>query len=515
LRDQEGFSLEDIQKELTETIETNGLKALISGRAKTPFSIWRKMQRKQIHLEQFLDIMAFRVIVETIPQCYQALGILHSAYSLVPGRFKDYISTPKQNHYQSLHTTILGPFGRRIEVQIRTEAMHQIAEFGIASHWQYKQGKKNKDINLEAQNYHWLRGLLEILDNASNPEEFLEHTKLEMFQDQVFCFTPKGKLVSLPRGGTPIDFAYAVHSEIGNHCVGSKINGRLMSLRTPLENGDQIEIVTSDTQTPSPVWEQFAITGKARSSIRRFVRTQQRAQFVQLGKTILQKATKQYHLQFPGKQEMVIGGVKCESLEDLQAFLGQGRLTLQEILMHFLPEKETQPLQLEASAQSYLPSPSQGTQASRGISIEGLIPGMAIHFARCCHPIPGDQITGVMIAGKGITIHTSDCENLSFFNEDPSRLLDVFWSDQLTGEPYTARIYLSLLNKPGAFAALSALIAEAGANILNLKIQYRNVEFYEMFVDLEVENRQQVEEIIASLRISSWILSVERQTHDA
>src|SRR5437588_696504 len=274
LREHGGDIVARIVKELTETLKDGGLNATISGREKSPYSIWRKMQRKNVSFEQLADVMAFRIMVDDVGACYHALGIIHSSYHVVPGRFKDYISTPKPNNYRSLHTGVLGPERQRIEMQIRTADMHEVAELGVAAHWIYKQQEDRTD----GRQYRWLRELLDILDHASGPEEFLEHTKLEMFQDQVFAFTPKGDLIALPRGATPVDFAYAVHSEIGDTCVGAKINGRLLPLRTRLQNGDQVDIVTSNAQTPSPTWERFVVTGKARARIRRVIRTQQREQ---------------------------------------------------------------------------------------------------------------------------------------------------------------------------------------------------------------------------------------------
>ena len=289
LRDRGGDIVPRIIAELNRKLEEGGLKAAVSGREKSPYSIWRKMQRKNVSFEQLADVMAFRVLVDGIGECYHALGIIHSSYHVVPGRFKDYISTPKPNNYRSLHTGVLGPERQRIEVQIRTPDMHEVAELGVAAHWIYK----HQEARTDGRQYRWLRELLDILDHASGPEEFLEHTKLEMFQDQVFAFTPKGDLIALPRGATPVDFAYAVHSEIGDTCVGAKINGRLLPLRTRLQNGDQVDIVTSKAQTPSPTWERFVVTGKARARIRRFIRTQQRAQYLDLGRSILQKAFRQ------------------------------------------------------------------------------------------------------------------------------------------------------------------------------------------------------------------------------
>src|SRR6201982_1292158 len=323
LRDKGARFVPRILAELDRKLKEGGLHgAVVSGREKSPYSIWRKMQRKNVAFEQLSDVMAFRILVGDIADCYHALGIIHSAYHVVPGRFKDFISTPKPNNYRSLHTGVIGPEQQRIEVQIRTRDMHEVAELGVAAHWTYKQGAPKT----EGPQYRWLRELLDILDHASGPEEFLEHTKLEMFQDQVFAFTPKGDLIALPRGATAVDFAYAVHSEIGDTCVGAKINSRMVPLRSELHNGDQVEIITSRAQTPSPTWERFVVTGKARARIRRFVRTQQRAQYLDLGRAIVQKAFRQEGQEFSERPlEAILKNFNCAaSVEDLYVAVGQG-----------------------------------------------------------------------------------------------------------------------------------------------------------------------------------------------
>src|ERR1700691_5194577 len=327
-----GHVIDELQAQLKE----GGVDAQVSGREKTIYSIWRKMHKKNLGFEQLSDIMAFRVVVPDLAACYQALGVLHSRYSVVPGRFKDYISTPKPNNYRSLHTGVIGPQRQRIEVQIRTPEMHEVAELGVAAHWVYKEGAPKT----EGPQYRWLRELLDILEHASDPQEFLEHTKLEMYQDQVFCFTPKGDLIQLPRGACAVDFAYAVHSEIGDTCVGAKINGRLVPLRTELSNGDQVEVVTSKAQTPSPTWERFVVTGKARARIRRFIRTLQRQQYLDLGKAILQKAFRQEGHDYSDKSlNEVLRQFNCDSVEDLCAAVGAGNHTGREIVHAVFPPK--------------------------------------------------------------------------------------------------------------------------------------------------------------------------------
>jgi GTP diphosphokinase / guanosine-3',5'-bis(diphosphate) 3'-diphosphatase len=489
--------------ELKETFTNGGLQATVSGREKTAYSVWRKMQNKNVGFEQLSDIMAFRVVVDTVEQCYQALGIVHSRYPVVPGRFKDYISTPKPNNYASLHTGVIGPERQRIEMQIRTREMHEVAELGVAAHWVYKQDAPRT----EGRQYRWLRELLDILEHASDPQEFLEHTKLEMFQDQVFCFTPKGDLIALPRGATPVDFAYAVHSVVGDTCVGAKINGRLAPLRTPLANGDQVDIITSKAQTPSPTWERFVVTGKARARIRRFVRTQQRQQYLDLGKVILQKAFRHDGHDF---QEKALGEVlkafNCASVEDLYVAVGEGLATGREVVHALHPPKA------DGKAAKVVPlSTARGKKAlENAVPIRGLIPGMALHFAGCCHPLPGDRIVGIVTTGKGVTIHTIDCDALANFADTPERWLDVAWNSKGDDAGHVGRINVTLGNEPGSLGSLTTVIGKQHGNITNLKITNRSVDFFEILVDIEVTDVRHLTNIIAALRATPVINSVER-----
>ncbi len=506
-------SIGTIIKDLEIVLNDSHIEGTVSGRLKTPYSIWGKMQRKNISFEQLADIMAFRVVVDDVTACYQTLGIIHSHYRVVPGRFKDYISTPKANNYQSLHTCLIGPLNQRIEVQIRTKEMHSIAELGVAAHWQYKRGEKSHD----GRQYAWLRSLLEILDQASNPEEFFEHTKLEMFQDQVFCFTPKGELIPLPKGATPVDFAYAIHSEVGDKAVGVKINGKQMPLRTMLNNGDQVDIVTSKTQTPSPTWERFVVTGKARACIRRYVRSQQRGQFSELGRSLLQKACSKENLPFCEKAfSIAVQKYGLPHVEDLYASVGEGVYLPKDILIvaypdHYHKKESIQNLDPEQQAQKAIHKPlkTKTEKSEQKLSIQGLIPGMALHFAGCCHPLPGDKIVGVVITGKGVTIHTSDCESLQMI--DPERLLDLAWNDELQeNKRHVGRLKVTFLNKPGSLAAMTAAISKNDGNIVNLKVTHRSAEFWDLFVDVEVLDVDHLTNIIASLRSVNIITFVQR-----
>jgi guanosine-3',5'-bis(diphosphate) 3'-pyrophosphohydrolase len=364
-----------IMDELDQTIRESGLTGYVSGREKTPYSIWRKMQIKDVSFEQLSDIMAFRIMVENQEDCYRALGVIHTTYRTVPGRFKDHISTPKRNGYQSIHTSVIGPARHRIEIQIRTHRMHEIAELGVAAHWQYKQGV----TPVAGNQYSWLRELLDIMEHAQSPQEFLEHTKLEMFQDQVFCFTPKGELITLPRGASPVDFAYAVHTEIGNTCVGAKVNGRIVPLRVELHTGDQVEIVTSKGQKPSPEWEGFIVTGKARAHIRRRIRMDAHNEYAKLGKEILAKMFEKegYDLTSDGLTE-ASDKLGCADKNEIYAGVGEGRLMARQVLEAVYPgirsHGETKVVNF-ASARGK----ADGAEKS-AIPIKGLTPGMAVHL---------------------------------------------------------------------------------------------------------------------------------------
>ncbi|WP_291001569.1 bifunctional (p)ppGpp synthetase/guanosine-3',5'-bis(diphosphate) 3'-pyrophosphohydrolase [Ferrovibrio sp.] len=518
LRSEGGSLTERISDRIKRTLAEQGLDAWVSGREKRPFSIWEKMQRKNIPFEQLSDIIAFRIVVRDIGACYQALGIVHNTWPSVPGRFKDYISTPKQNGYRSLHTTVIGPENKRIEIQIRTQDMHEVADLGVAAHWQYKQpGEKGNAPDAEAKQYRWLRELLEILEQTSDPEEFLEHTKLNMFQDQVFCFSPKGDLIALPRDATVVDFAYAVHSDIGDTAVGAKVNGRVVPLRTVLRNGDQVEILRSKVPAPNPSWLNFVKSGRAKSCINRFIRQQQRGQYIELGRAILNKTFKDHDHQVSEKgMEIAAKALKLRGADDVYVGVGDGTLTPRSVLHLVFPgekEKDREADRLPVTQKVSKPL-DQNRTSGGGIPIRGLIPGMAMHFAGCCHPLPGDRIVGIVTTGKGVTIHTIDCESLGQFADQPERWLDLAWDAPQDGEKdsqaHTGRVVLMVTNEPGSLSALSTVIAKHKGNITNLKITNRTQEFFEMFVDVEVRDVKHLTNIIAALRATPNIHSVER-----
>lgn len=504
LREQGSNIVPKIIAELEKDMAENNIQATVTGREKAPYSIWRKMQQKNASFEQLSDIMAFRICVDDVASCYQALGVIHSKYHMVPRRFKDYISTPKPNGYQSIHTGVIGPLNTRIEIQIRTYEMHEIAEKGVAAHWAYKQGQR-----AEGRNFRWMRELLEILEQAENPEEFLENTKLEMYNDQVFCFTPKGDLIGLPRGSTPVDFAYAVHSYVGDTCVGAKVNGEIAPLRTVLHNGDQVEILTSKAQHPSIEWERFVITGKAKAAIRRYVRTTKREQFISLGREMLERLFKGENQELSDKVLVgIMQNFEAETIDDIYAKVGEGLVTGWDVLKAAYPAYKQS--KLDKMVKSIKVPTFRKKKKTEPLKIKGLIADMAVHFAGCCHPLPGDRIVGIVTTGKGVAVHTIDCKALEKYAQEPERWLDIDWGDDSKEEFHTARIKVMLSNEPGALGDLSNQIARQEANISNLNIVYRTLSYFEILVDIEVHDVEHLNNIIASLKNAKVVSYVAR-----
>ncbi|WP_374297667.1 bifunctional (p)ppGpp synthetase/guanosine-3',5'-bis(diphosphate) 3'-pyrophosphohydrolase [Sphingomonas sp.] len=527
LRGQGADLIEEIEQDLRRVLRENGVEnAEVQGREKAPYSIWLKMQRKNVAFEQLSDIMAFRVIVKDKHDCYAALGGIHSAYRVVPGRFKDWISTPKTNGYQSLHTGVTVPERRnaKIEVQIRTRDMHEVAEFGVAAHWIYKQGE---GVAPTRKRYPWVRDLLEILESAAEPQEFLEHTKLELHRDQVFCFTPKGDLIELPRGATPVDFAYQVHSQVGDNTVGAKVNGKIVPLRHTLENGDQVEIITARGGTPNPAWERFVVTGKARARIRRFVHARQRATQKEEGRAAIAKIFRAAGLDFSERiVEPAVKALKQPDFETLCIAVASGNLSARDVLHAAVPELRAPP---RSTDQMQVTRPrgrlgagqllTQGKGGDRvptvrrdsAMGISGLVAGMAVHFAGCCHPLPGDRIVGIVTTGRGVTIHRNDCHSLEAFSATPERFIDVDWEyDGGTRGAHIGRIELTAENSPNALAGLTTAIAKQEGAVTNLRIVNRAGDWCEVLVDVEVRDTAHLAAILASLRACPGVTQVDR-----
>ena len=521
LRGQGADVIDQVKAELRRVCEDAGIKVIeVSGREKSPYSIWEKMHRRNVAFEQLSDIMAFRIIVPTQADCYMALGAVHSAFQVVAGRFKDYISTPKSNGYRSLHTgiTLRNLRNQKIEIQIRTADMDDVAENGVAAHWLYKTHDAKAD-HREVKQFRWVQDLLEILENSSELGEFLENTKLELYDDQVFCFTPKGRLIQLPRGATPVDFAYSVHSQIGDTCVGAKINGRLMPLRYQLQNGDQVEIMTARGGTPSPAWERFVATGKARARVRRFLHQQERQQHRDAGRAELTKAFRQAGVDGSEKAlEPALKALKFAAVDELYVAVGNGNIAPREVVHAAYPE-----LRQAARAPRMVPPllPRSGARPAGRLDSEmpltGLVPGMAYSFAGCCHPVPGDEIVGIVTTGKGVTIHARDCQTLHGFAATPERFIDVDWnyatlSKGSASRPpsHTARISVITGNEPSTLANLTNAVAKQDGAISSLKIVSRQEDFIEALVDVDVRDITHLSKVIAGLRGASGVKNVER-----
>jgi guanosine-3',5'-bis(diphosphate) 3'-pyrophosphohydrolase len=489
--DRVGRIADQIKRKLAE----HDMETWVYGRGKRPFSIWRKLQTKKLNFEQLSDIFGFRVIVRTTEDCYRALGIIHTSWQMVPERFKDFISTPKTNGYRSIHTTVMGPEKQRVEIQIRTQDMHDIAERGVAAHWRYREHVPERD-GQDSATYGWLRDMVDLLERGDSPEEVLENSRLSMYQDQVFCFTPKGSLISLPRGATPIDFAYAVHTDLGNTAVGAKVNGGHVPLHTPLNNGDQVEIITTKDSTPSPLWEQFVVTGRARAEIRRFLRHAQRDEHVKFGQKILEKT---FADQGAELTEKAIGEVakklRLSKAEDVYADVGRGALRGTEVLQAVFPELQRARVT------------AQGT--AHPISIRGLTEGISYKLAQCCHPLPGDRIVGLMIPGEGVQVHTIDCAELDKA-QSMDDWLDVGWGRNSAEGLSVARVLVRVKNSPGSLAAVMTVIAANGGNIFNMKVLERNPLFFEFIMDIEVRDVGHLQNIVGALRVNNAVESVDR-----
>ncbi len=496
--------------ELKDNLANAHIIARVSGREKKAYSIWRKMENKAVAFEQLSDIIAFRVVVDSIEICYRVLGLLHTSYSVIPGRFKDYISTPKPNGYRSLHTALIGPFKTRIEIQIRTGEMDEVAERGVAAHWIYKQGTSGR----EGRRYRWMRELLDIMENAFGAEEFLEHTKMSMYSDQVFPFTPKGDVIALPHGATLVDFAYAVHTDIGDTCVGAKINGRLVPLTTEIRNGDQVEIVRSTQPSINPSWENFVVTGKARSCIRRYIRVRQRQEFIDLGRSILSQTFASENQDFSEKAlESVLETFACDGLDDLYVAIGSGELMSMQVLVAMIPDHKIAHMDSHKDGKNsvVLAETSHDQGSIDAVLVRGLTPGIAVHYGSCCNPLPGDKIIGIMAVGKGVTIHRVDCHYVSPDMSDCERMVRVSWGacDGQKGF-FVGRLSIVLANNVGSLGFLSTIIGKHDSNITNLKITNRSPDFFDMMVDLEVRDLPHLSHIMKAIKDTPAVHSVER-----
>ncbi|GJD95960.1 RelA/SpoT family protein [Methylobacterium iners] len=527
--------VESIERDLMAKLSAQGIAAEVTGRRKRPYSIWSKMERKSVAFEQLSDIFGFRVVVEELADCYGALGVVHTSWPMVPGRYKDYISTPKQNDYCSIHTTVIGPKSQRVELQIRTRTMDEVAEYGIAAHAHYKDaaGAIHPKLATESGAYQWLRRTIELLAEGDSPEEFLEHTKLELFQDQVFCFTPKGRLIALPRGATPIDFAYAVHTDVGNSAVGAKINGRMAPLLYELANGDEVEIARSDGQSPPAAWESLVVTGKARAAIRRATRVAVRRQYAGLGRQILDRAFERAGKSFSeDKLRGALPRLARASTEDVFAAVGRGEMFSGDVVKAVYPDFKDErrpapapsPTQLGAAGAGRLtlskdqtmrltfPGGADGDIArSEAIPIRGLDDDLPVSFAPNGGAVPGDRIVGILTPGIGVTIYPIQSAALAAFDNEPARWLDVRWDVEAgTTERFPAKLALQSINEPGVLAQIAQVIADHDGNIDNVSMKRRTQDFTEITIDLSVWDLKHLTAIIAELRGKRAVARVDR-----
>ncbi len=516
----------EIEQQLAKKLGERGIAAEVTGRRKRAYSIWRKMERKAVGFEQLSDILGFRVLVGTVAECYQALGIVHTSWPVVPGRFKDYISTPKQNDYRSIHSTVIGPGKQRVELQIRTREMQQIAEYGIAAHALYKDGlgSPTEMLSRKSNAYAWLRRTIELLAEGSNPEEFLEHTKLELFHDQVFCFTPKGKLIALPRGATPIDFAYAVHTNVGNMAIGAKINGKIGPLSSPLQNGDEVQILTSEAQiAPPSAWESIVATGKARAAIRRATREAVRSQYSAFGRRIVERLCQRAKIEYSDeKLEGALPRLARASIDDVMAAVGRSELRAANVVRAMYPDyKDERVTPVAPKAESgwfglkrakavKFKLPGDGDSGA-AIPIRGINTDLPVRFAPDGGAVPGDRIVGIMTPGEGITIYPIHSQALKDFEDQPERWLDLRWDvDDKVPQRFPARLAVQSANEPGTLAQIAQVIAEHDGNIDNVKMTRQSPDFTELTIDLEVYNLKHLTSIISQLRAKKVVANAER-----
>ena len=499
LQNETGDVITRITADMRKELSGAGLEAEVIGRAKKPYSIWRKMEEKEQSFSRLSDIYGFRIIVDSEEDCYRALGAIHQRWRAVPGRFKDYISQPKTNGYRSIHTTVSGRDGKRVEVQIRTRQMHDVAETGVAAHWSYRDGVRSKNP-FAVDPVKWIAQLTEQFDGEDDHEDFLEAVKLEMYTDKVFCFTPKGEVIKLPRGATPIDFAYAIHTRIGSACVGAKIDGIRVPLWTRVKNGQSVEIITAEGQTAQNTWLDIATTGKAKTAIRRSLREVDRARFVKLGQELARSAFE--HMGKSATNKVLATAARAlqiKSINDLLERLGSAEITGREIVRAVYPELDE----------------ITGELVDRKRAIIGLEPGQSFDRAPCCEPLPGERIVGITFRGRGVTVHAIDCDRLSAYEEQPERWLDLRWHDGSHPAVYGATIDLTVANDCGVLGRICTLIGEAGANIADLNFVDRKPDFFRVMVRAEMRDVAQLHSLMLTLEADSHVAALTRHRGNA
>ena len=500
-----GDLVQRIIKSIINKLSKNISNFEVHGREKTPYSIWQKMKQINVGFDQLYDIIAFRIIVKDISSCYKALGIINTNYSMIPGSFRDFISTPKDNDYKSIHLSILGPESKKIEIQIRTYDMHRTNEMGIAAHWIYKE---NVTKDEERQQYVWLRELVNLFEHYPSASDALEGHRIQMHDDQVFCFTPGGDIFNLPMGATVLDFAYAIHSDIGNKCISARVNDIISPLRQKLNNGDQIEIITAKDSKPSPQWLQFVVTSKAKVSIKHFVKNERNLEYSKLGKTIIDKFFASEDLRVDDdllKKNLDKLGKK--SLDELYIAIAEKTISRNEVVKALYSNYE---FNKNNSIKYDIKKKTKNSQYS--VPIQGLVSGMSIHFPRCCFPIPGDQIVGIINVGTGITIHNLACINVGSMSLDSDKVIDVCWKNHndIKDDLFTVQLVLTVKNVCGSISDVTGTISAQGINISDFRIIIREVDYFEVLIDLQIHNLNELEIAIALLRMSEKIMKVSR-----
>lgn len=499
--------IEEVSANISEKLSSYGLVGKVSGRPKHFYGIYQKMKAQNLEFEQVYDIIAFRIILDTVKDCYESLGIIHSLWKPVPGRFKDYIAMPKANGYQSLHTTVIGPYGERVEIQIRTEEMNRTAEEGIAAHWQYKEGRGFAEK--DSKQFAWVRQLLEWQQDLRDPREFLETVKIDLFPDEVYVFTPKGDVKQLPVGSTPVDFAYSIHTQIGHQCVGAKVNGKIVPLRYPLKNGDIVQIIPSPNHQPSKDWLKFVKTSRARTKIRQWIKAEARERSVALGKEICEREFKKYHLDF-GKliksEEMkkIASDLSFQSIDDLMAEVGYGNASSNQIIGKLIPPEKLAGERKEESRLKRLAKKIRGEPD--GIQIRG-IQDMMVRFAKCCNPLPGDEISGYITRGRGVTVHTADCANI--LGSDPQRLIQVSWNLKEKAV-HAVRARVTCNDKKGLLAEISTALASSEVNIIRADVITTEDRKAICNFELEVNDLKHLQNAFRALTKLKNVIKVER-----
>jgi len=499
--------IQEVNSIISEKLSSYGLVGKVSGRPKHLFSIFRKMKAQNVTFEQVYDVIAFRIILESIKDCYEALGILHSLWKPVPGRFKDYIAMPKANGYQSLHTTVIGPYGERVEIQIRTEEMNRTAEEGIAAHWRYKEGKTFDPK--DTKQFAWVRQLLEWQQDLRDPREFLETVKIDLFPDEVYVFTPRGDVKQFPIGSTPIDFAYTIHTQIGHQCVGAKVNGKIVPLRYQLKNGDTIEIITATGHQPSKDWLKYVKTSRARTKIRQWIKAEARERSVDLGKEICEREFKKYHLDFAKvvkseELKKIASDLSYQSIEDLMAEVGYGNVSWKQIIGKLIPPEKLEKDKKEESRLSRLAKKIR--KEPSGVQIRG-IQDMMVRFAKCCNPLPGDPISGYITRGRGVSVHTADCPNI--LGGDPERLIQVSWNLK-EATVHAVRVRITCNDKKGLLADISSALSSSEVNILRADVYTTEDQKAVCNFELEVRDLKHLQNAFRALNKLKNVLKVER-----